>query len=234
VVDQEEVVAGLYEAAAIPEQWADALTALAGFLQSKTVHFFDREPATRVSSWGALGWVPGAGIDPAADRRYTAHDAAIDPRMSVALEHAGTVWSCAEALPDTTIPRLAELYHDFLVPNGVRWTMGFSSPISRGRYMVVSALRASAEEPYSGKEKQRLAGLTRHLGLAFRLRERLTKLGANNVLADAIMEQAPHGLRCLRRHRPRALCQSGCDSRGPRRASLDGEPDRRREPRGRG
>jgi DNA-binding CsgD family transcriptional regulator len=193
-LEPDEVLAGLYEAAAMPEQWEHALTNLAILTRSRVTHVLNWTAATGMTTWGVVGWCPGAEGDPEADDRYRRHYAALDPRPKRALAASGTVWNCVEELGETIPVASAEIYNDFLIPNGARWTTNISQHVGNGQLLTISSMRGHKDAPYGEDEKQRLGIILPHLCRLERVRKRLSEQTLSAGLSIAAFEAMSLGV----------------------------------------
>lgn len=116
-----------------------------------------------------------SGHDESAWRSYAAHFAAVDPyaaRMGSKGFPAGRVCFGDDVVPAKTL-LASEYYHDWLRPNGIRYTAGAHVQSQAGMSVMLGLPRSEAAGPYSAEEIQRLQAYFNHIRRALEIQSEM-------------------------------------------------------------
>lgn len=174
----EDVVPLLYEAVERPEAWQTAFELLSRSLgvDCWTLMRFGGE--AHVISAG------GDRIGPGAAERYESHFGAIDPRVPLmAHSGAGRMVVCRDQLDERLVSR-SEFFQDFLLPEGLRWTLGGCVHRAGDEHYVVGLMRGADRSLFNENEVRQVEGLARHCQVVLRLTERVRGLSEQVEAAE--------------------------------------------------
>jgi DNA-binding CsgD family transcriptional regulator len=171
--------------------WEQALEPLLPIFRGTAVHLFllDREK-NLIDNLAIVGRFSQKSLD-----NYTNYYGKFDPRgQYIAQQAAGSIVPCRE-ICDTDYVKHSEIFQDFLLPNGLRYTIA-ATPAQRGPVAaIVGFMRPEQGGDYSELELAAFRPLMHHLGRALQLRWRLDGLyhevfvreQALNALAFAVL-----------------------------------------------
>ncbi len=173
----EEVIESVYQAAALPELWPDALerlSRLAGGAAGSLVAY---------SASGNVGHISSQGYRAAYDD-YLVNGTQFEnvrPRRVLERNHAGF-------LADHDVCTLEELeedvlYNRFLRPHGLQWTAGTVVVSPSGDMLVIDVANARGSDPFTREGLDRLDLVRPHLARAALLASRLGLRAANDMTA---------------------------------------------------
>ena len=179
----------LYEAAAEPERWAAALTAVADLLGAVGAQFFLWDKQASAAPFAAVGRLPEEG-----NAAYVRYYGAIDPRRQ-ALERApvGKLFTADEHFDGGRF-RKSEFFNDFLVPYGVPYVAGSRVLQTTGLSAVVAVLRNFRQGAFEPREVAVLERLMPHLQRAARLHFQIGGLRRQNQALEAALDRFPFGV----------------------------------------
>ncbi|QHE93903.1 helix-turn-helix transcriptional regulator [Pandoraea fibrosis] len=123
-------------------------------------------------------------------REFVEKLAPTDPRVSLMLRQpVGHAMRCHHHLSDRYVAR-SELYNDFLIPNGVRYTYGLHLDGADGTSELLAILRAPDHSPFEDADTTpELEIITRHIARAARLRAGTRHLQAQAAMGMAVLDQ---------------------------------------------
>jgi DNA-binding CsgD family transcriptional regulator/PAS domain-containing protein len=185
----EQVIGSLYDAAAEPERWPEALTAIADLLGGvgSQFYFWDRHQNT--TQFAVVGRLPEEG-----NAAYMRHYGAIDTRRQ-ALERVpvGRLVACGLDFDDGRF-RTTEFFNDFLVPYGVPYVAGGRPFETADLSAVIAVLRNFRQGPFGEPELAALKRLVPHLQRAARLHFQIRELRVQNQAVEAALDRLPFGV----------------------------------------
>ncbi|WP_087691237.1 MULTISPECIES: hypothetical protein [unclassified Pandoraea] len=113
-----------------------------------------------------------------------------DPRVSLMLRQPiGHAMRCHHHLSDRYVAR-SELFNEFLIPNGVRYTYGLHLEGADGTSELLAILRSPDHVPFEDADADpELEILTQHLARAARLRAGTRHLQAQAAMGMAVLDQ---------------------------------------------
>jgi len=186
----DDVIAGLYEAAALPEHWPDVLADLSDLVGGRFSHFLlwdEREDRCLTS---VIGAPRGGAPDPAQEAAYGAYYGSIDPRRPLTSRvKPGTVVSCTDLVDDSVVAK-SEFFQDFMLPNDVRWALMVSFPINDQVYATFGILRSPRADSFNPAEQALTQSLVGHFRRAASLGTKISKIGGGRDWAAAAWDQA--------------------------------------------
>ncbi len=184
----EPAVGRLYDAAAIPELWPDALDALEPVFASCAVHYFRWDRASDRSTFS----LPS--------RNYRGQDEflrrywGIDPRRQQLMRYPlGYVLLCHEHFDEAFVHR-SEFFNEFSLPAGRRWVMGTTLWEDTGTVAIFAVFRPPGRPSYSEADRARLRRLLPHLRRAFRLDQQFRAARAEASLGRSLLDALPQAL----------------------------------------
>ena len=164
----QDLIGGIYDAAADPALWNDVMARLVRETGARSGIFYDHHSATKRSR--VLGV---EGFDPHFLDLYERHYGALDPWHKSGLSWpVGSVAQTASLMPDRELRR-TEFYQDHLRPQQVFYAMG--GPVDRSRvHMAVFGIQGSYENGFFSAEIQAMVtALAPHFRRAYRMQETL-------------------------------------------------------------
>lgn len=186
----DDVIAGLYEAAALPEHWPEALAGLTELVGGRFSHFLLWDERENRCLTSVIGAPSGGAPDPAQEAAYGAYYGSIDPRRPLTSKVLpGTVVSCTDLVDDTVVAR-SEFFQDFMLPNDVRWALMVSFPVVEQVYATFGILRAPRAQSFNPAEQALTQSLVGHFRRAASLGTKLAKMGAGRDWAAAAWDRA--------------------------------------------
>jgi PAS domain-containing protein/DNA-binding CsgD family transcriptional regulator len=185
----ESVVGALYDAAAEPERWPEALAAAADLLGSVGAQFFLWDKQQNTTPFAVVGRLPEEG-----NEAYLRYYSAFDTRRQ-ALERVpvGKVASYGLEFEEGRF-RKSEFFNDFLVPHGVPYVAGSRLLHTAGQSAVIAVLRNFRQGPFGHPENATLDRLVPHLQRAARLHLRMRELRLQNQTIQAALDRLPFGV----------------------------------------
>jgi DNA-binding CsgD family transcriptional regulator len=187
----QQLCSGFYDTLLGDCLWEQALEPLLPLFRGTAVHLFllDREK-NLIDNLAIVGSFSQQSID-----SYTNYYGKFDPRgQYIAQQAVGSIVQCRE-ICDTDYVKHSEIFQDFLLPNGLRYTIG-ATPAQRGPVAaVLGVMRSEQSGDYSERELTAFRPLIHHLGRALQLHWRLDGLyrqafvceQALNALAFAVL-----------------------------------------------
>jgi DNA-binding CsgD family transcriptional regulator/PAS domain-containing protein len=186
----DDVIAGLYEAAALPEHWPDALTGLTELVGGRFSHFLLWDERENRCLTSVIGAPRGGAPDPAQEAAYGAYYGSIDPRRPLTSKvMPGKVVSCTDLVDEATVAK-SEFFQDFMLPNDVRWALMVSFPVVEQTYATFGILRAPRAESFHPAEQALTQSLVGHFRRAASLGTKLAKMGGGRDWAAAAWDRA--------------------------------------------
>ena len=122
-------------------------------------------------------------------REFVEKLAPTDPRVALMLRQpVGHAIRCHHHLSDRYVAR-SELYNDFLIPNGVRFTYGLHLDGADGTSELLAILRSPDQTPFeSADSAPDLEILTKHIARAARLRAGTRHLQAQAAMGMSVLD----------------------------------------------
>lgn len=123
-------------------------------------------------------------------REFVEKLAPTDPRVALMLRQpVGHALRCHHHLSDRYVAR-SELYNDFLLPNGVRYTYGLHLDGADGTSELLAILRSPDRPPFEDADTApELEIITKHLARAARLRAGTRHLQAQAAMGMSVLDQ---------------------------------------------
>lgn len=209
--DYDQLVGAIYEAVHHPSEWSAVFTALSDVLKLDT-YVLMCFVAGSDSAVPQLMTVGGTHVSDSAADRYNGYYAALDSRAELVRRHyGGQVFNCHRHFDSRYVER-SEFYQDFLIPEGLRYTMGSSVRSSHGNEYVLGLMRGSDRKVFCDHDEAKLKRLIPHLGRAlilmdeiqFQRRRAETSMQAMEATSMAVIGlnaagQVLHSNRCAER-----------------------------------
>ena len=185
----ELVVGALYDAAAEPERWPSALTAIADLLGAVGSQFYFWDRHRNKTPFAVVGRLPEEG-----NAAYLRYYGAIDTRRQ-ALERVpvGKVLT-ADLDFDHGRFRKGEFFNDFLIPHGVPYVAGSRPFETAGLSAVIAVLRNFRQGPFGDQDVATLERLVPHLQRAARLHLQIGELRLRDQAVEAALDRLPYGV----------------------------------------
>ncbi|AKC68241.1 hypothetical protein MB84_00320 [Pandoraea oxalativorans] len=122
-------------------------------------------------------------------REFVEKLAPTDPRVALMLQQpVGRAMRCHHHLSDRYVSR-SELYNDFLIPHGVRYTYGMHLDGADGTSELLAVFRAPDHAPFEdADDTPELEILTKHIARAARLRAGTRHLQAQAAIGMAVLD----------------------------------------------
>ncbi|AVF42248.1 hypothetical protein AL486_23175 [Pandoraea apista] len=123
-------------------------------------------------------------------REFVEKLAPTDPRVSLMLSQpVGHAMRCHHHLSERYVAR-SELFNDFLIPNGVRYTYGLHLDGADGTSELLAILRGPDRPPFEASDTAPdLDIITRHIARAARLRAGTRHLQAQAAMGLSVLDQ---------------------------------------------
>jgi hypothetical protein len=206
----DQICDAVYEAAAIPERWPDALAKLAWGVDAVSGHFAMWNKAA-----GRAEFAVTARADRASEQTYSSHYGAIDPSRQLLEHQLVGAWISNHRLFSQGFMAEHPYYREFLVPLGFRFTTKCRVYDDRESkcYGVFGFVRREGAEPFEGGTLDEIAAiLTPHLGRAAKLHQKLAPARIRGRLIESAFDRLACG-----------LVIAGCDGRvlAVNKAALD-------------
>lgn len=184
------IVALLYEAAIQPERWKPALLAMSKAVGCNT---------GQMTLWDKSSMLPLFSSVSRDELRelngqYTRHFAAIDPHTAKVREASSGHWLNYAKLFDEHFVRNNAVYQDFLLPNGLRWSLGSRFDLSQQTEAVFSALRGPRQQAFGDAEIHFLGRLNPHLQRATQIQSRLLESEAKAAMGTSALNRLTYPL----------------------------------------
>jgi DNA-binding CsgD family transcriptional regulator len=185
----ELVVGTLYDAAAEPERWPQALTGAADLLHAVGAQFFLWDKHQNTTPFAIVGRLPEEG-----NEAYLRYYSAFDTRRQ-ALERVpvGKVASYDLEFDEGRF-RKSEFFNDFLALYGVPYVAGSRVLHTAGQSAVVAVLRSFRQGPFGDREVATLERLVPHLQRAARLHLQLHEMRLRNQAIEVALHRLPFGM----------------------------------------
>jgi len=185
----EHVIGSLYDAAAEPERWPEALTAAADLLGAVGAQFFLWDKQNNATPFSIVGRLPEEG-----NEAYLRYYSAFDTRRQ-ALERVPVGKVAAYDLEfDEGRFRKSEFFNDFLAPHSVPYVAGSRLLHTAGQSAVIAVLRNFRQGPFGDREVAALGRLVPHLRRAARLHLRMHELRRQSQAVEAALDRLPFGV----------------------------------------
>lgn len=180
----ERVISQLYDAAADPALWSDALAGVAQVMNGITVSVQVRPCVSEAPSI-----LHQHGADPADRERYLAHYVHLEPaRLLLPRMQKGDVVACHDHFDDDFV-RHDEYYNDFMIPSGSRYMLGTATRDSAHRALLVGIMHAPGQGPFEASQRTILSQLVLHLRWAVEMNRRLVPLQDSLRIAEQAFDR---------------------------------------------
>jgi DNA-binding CsgD family transcriptional regulator len=166
------VLALIHEAAASPERWSDAITALTRLGRSSKGAILDFDRAS-----GQVVNVEQVGHDPAAQKEYVEYYYAVDPTLEVTLA-AQPHRALASYEHFSTAVRARHEYFNYMARNDVGDVIGTVTRASGKTTTLLSLQRPLRAPAFDGEAKRLFSLVTPHLEVAKRVQARVAEANA--------------------------------------------------------
>ncbi|MEZ5936127.1 MAG: hypothetical protein R3F54_30340 [Alphaproteobacteria bacterium] len=178
----------LYEAAAEPNSWSDALTLIADLLGAAGAQFFIWDKSCSAMSFSAVGRLPDEG-----NAAYVSHYGAIDTRRQ-ALDRlpAQQVLATDETFDGGRFRR-SEFFNDFLLPYDVPYAACSRVLVTERQSAVIGVLRHRHQGPFDAPALGKLDHLLPHLGRVACLHHKLADLRQRSQMTTSALDMLAHG-----------------------------------------
>lgn len=157
-----EAVAQIHEAGTAPQQWTEALAAIASLIGGARASLLEIEPT------GSLCGVIQVGHDPDTAREYANHYYAIDPTAELVVRLPSMKAIAAYEI-FLEAHRKRDPYFDFARRNDIGDVAGLHCPSAGDRRSVLGVQRAFRARPYGTDDKRTLELLAKHISMARRV-----------------------------------------------------------------
>lgn len=164
-----QIVELLYRAAGEPEYWPAALGAVAREFDAKVAQllWWDKRPNRTPTS--LIGGTP----TPGTEALYVGHYSRIDPRQKLVVGvHVGAIYACHQHFDEHFVAR-SEIYQDFLIPIGGRYSVIGKLSDDDGGASTVGMIRPLDRGPFDDDDQYRLHVLLPHIARAAWLHRKL-------------------------------------------------------------
>lgn len=180
----DEIVGLLYDAALEPRLWQPALLAVSEAVGT---------PTAQLAFWDKPSMLP---ILSAVSReelhelnaQYTRHFSAIDPHTEKIRSTPDGRWLNFATVFDEAFVRRSEVYQEYLLPNGLRWSLAVRLNVAQHAEAIFAVLRGPQQAPFGPKETGFLECLTPHLLRAARIQSRLFQAEAGAARGAAALQ----------------------------------------------
>lgn len=170
--DYDQLVGAIYEAVHQPSEWSTVFSTLRNVLRldAYVLMCFVAESDAPVPQLMTVG---GTHVSDSAADRYNGYYAALDSRAELVRRHyGGQVFNCRRHFDSRHVAR-SEFYQDFLIPEGLRHTMGSSVRSHHGNEYVLGLMRGSDRKVFCDQDEAKLKRLIPHLGRALLLKDEI-------------------------------------------------------------
>jgi len=178
-----EVVDGLYEAAAEPDSWTDTLDILDRLFGAQGAHLFLWDEATqrRIAAHRSRSF--------AENHPEWDYYQRLNPRRKIMLGLPyGTPMNCADYIDDAAVSR-SEFFTDYSLPAGRRYLLG-TNAIKQGSVVTAFAvIRAPEQKPFDAGNTAMLARLMPDLRRAARIDRRMRAMRQEDNLTSAALDR---------------------------------------------
>jgi DNA-binding CsgD family transcriptional regulator len=172
-----DAVEVIYDAAAAPQRWRDALGAVMAMLEGERAALIDVRPDMQ-----DLGGCIAIGYDPAVQKEYAEHYFSVDPEVGLSIAPM-VPFSSYEAFDKRT--RASSEYFAFARRCGIGDSIQVSTPAIAGRRFLLSVQRNWDAPAFDADEKALLTKLGPHLLRAREVQARLGEAQLGQLEAEA-------------------------------------------------
>lgn len=183
------LVDDLYEAAANPEKWINALDLCDQLFGANSAHVFywDNSVGTRIAGYRSRSF---ADDHPEWDYYHR-----LNPRREILSRlRAGTPLNCADYIDDRAVQK-SEFFNDYSLPAGRRFLLGVYPFNNKHTTTAFAVMRGPNDSAFSSSDARLMERLAPHLRRVARIEQRLRaaltdsqySVAALNKLADAII-----------------------------------------------
>jgi hypothetical protein len=178
----DHLVSRFYDAAAVPSDWWRLVEDAAEHVGAFGALFLTWDQRKN-----AMGFTAHSGYDPEAERLYSAHFGAIDPRrIAIEASPIGEISLCHHSFDDAYVRR-SEFYNDFLIPQGGRFCMAARLASDADISAVFAFHRNTRQGPFEADQVAYFQRLLPHAVRAARLSHGFAELqSADARLGNAL------------------------------------------------
>jgi DNA-binding CsgD family transcriptional regulator len=126
--------------------------------------------------------------------QYVRHFATIDPHTEKIRAASSGHWLNYAKLFDEYFVRSNEVYQEFLLPSGLRWSLGARFQLSEQTEAVFTTLRGPRQQPFGDAETRFLGRLNPHLQRATQIQSRLLESEAKAAMGTSALNRLTHPL----------------------------------------
>lgn len=169
-----QIVELLYRAAGEPEQWPVALGVVAREFDAKVAQLLWWDKRSNRLPASLVGGAP----TPGTEARYVGHYSRIDPRQKLVVgAQVGDVCACHEYFDERFVAH-SEIYQDFLIPIGGRYSMIGKLADNEEDVSTVGMIRPTDVGPFDDENQTRFRLLLPHIARAAWLYRKLARARA--------------------------------------------------------
>ncbi|MBI1396073.1 MAG: PAS domain-containing protein [Betaproteobacteria bacterium] len=181
----DRIVGQIYEAAINPDLWRPALLDFGRWIGSSEFHFYawdQNEGRARVSLVSNDHYLDTM-------QQWEAYYSKVDPIRPKAVAVAPGQFFVVQEHFDRPFVEKNEFFQDFLIRNGVCWSIGGTAPVEEGVHTVLGMLRAHDRGGYSREELERARRVWGHFTRANALFVQTEQLRRRAVLGESGLDQ---------------------------------------------
>lgn len=169
----DKLIGVLYETAMEPARWTEALEMVTVLTGAVGAHLFVQDKASGAIVESLFG---GESISEQNTGEYISHYMHIDPRVNSDMMQGAVVneWRACTPYFDRKFVSGNEFFQDFLIPNGVRYSLGAHVDDDGKQLALLGLHRSQKQSPFAKREHQLAQRLGSHIQRALRM-YRLTK-----------------------------------------------------------
>lgn len=183
-----ELIGRIYEAAALPELWPEALDFASEAFGGHCGHFF---------IWDAMAGRPAfdaVSANYSGQELYGRQYGGIDPRRELMRRRAaGIVIACHQHF-DPAYVRESAFYNEFSIPNGRRFLLGSELTRAGQTSSILAVHRTIRQGPFGPEQIGRMQRLVPHLQRAAIIQQRVRQLRSEGELIQAALDRLSIGL----------------------------------------
>lgn len=181
----DRIVGQIYEAALNPDLWRPALIDFGRLIGSSEFHFYawdQQESRARLSLVSNDHYLDSM-------KQWDAYYSKIDPVRPKAVAAAPGQFFVVQDHFDRAFVEKSEYFQDFLIRNGVCWSIGGTAPVEQGVLTVLGMFREGGRGDFSKEELERARRVWGHFARANALFVRTEELRRQAALGESGLDQ---------------------------------------------
>jgi DNA-binding CsgD family transcriptional regulator/PAS domain-containing protein len=190
IIAWNEAVDAVYVAAAEPLRWPEALHRVAGLFDALGATLLHRHDD------GRIGVIVSPALTTMAEeygRRWQHLDVRADRVLSVIASGRRDVQADHDVCTEAEVATLP-IYQEFLIPNGIGWSVGVSVSPTPHIAVALTLLRALGKPSFSDAEQEHILAFSRHIERALSLSVRLMDAEAENLGLTGALDRLDCGV----------------------------------------